>query len=459
MASSKAENADDNASIEAGASKEEKKRLKKERKKLKKSQKKRKQESDDDSEQEQQGGEPTAEETAKPMESSSDSDSDAKAKKKKDKKKDKKKKSKQKKEKKEKKDKKRRKRSESTSTDHSESEAEEPTEKRPRTDSTTTSSSNKTADHGDPRIVESSALESEPDPTKAGPVTLVLFYQYVEPIWSLEKYQKVLKYMGSLGRKLGLTGRMRVAREGLNCTLTCSREKIVEFCLTLRQQPEFQTTEFKLTNDLPEPQRFPHLKVIEVIELVHYGLEGEKAPPILDYKGVHLEPRDYHKKIAESNTVMIDVRNHYEAIIGHFQPPTTEENKAKGEGPVWLDPNMRKSTEFPVWLDKPETKEKLKGKQVLMYVEYCISLFSRCFIMLHDVMLFLFSLDISVVLCEGIVQVAFAASEQLHCSSTRWRMTPKLKTWEFKKFISCRVVLTSTLRNFQTEDTGKERIT
>jgi len=28
---------------------------------------------------------------------------------------------------------------------------------------------------------------------------------------------------------------------------------------------------------------------------------------------------------------------------------------------------MRKSTEFPVWLDKPETKEMLRGKQVLMY--------------------------------------------------------------------------------------------
>jgi predicted sulfurtransferase len=28
---------------------------------------------------------------------------------------------------------------------------------------------------------------------------------------------------------------------------------------------------------------------------------------------------------------------------------------------------MRKSTEFPVWLDKPETREEMKGKQVLMY--------------------------------------------------------------------------------------------
>lgn len=28
---------------------------------------------------------------------------------------------------------------------------------------------------------------------------------------------------------------------------------------------------------------------------------------------------------------------------------------------------MRKSTEFPVWLDSEETKAKLKGKQVAMY--------------------------------------------------------------------------------------------
>lgn len=28
---------------------------------------------------------------------------------------------------------------------------------------------------------------------------------------------------------------------------------------------------------------------------------------------------------------------------------------------------MRRSTEFPVWLDSEETRQKIKGKQVLMY--------------------------------------------------------------------------------------------
>jgi predicted sulfurtransferase len=45
--------------------------------------------------------------------------------------------------------------------------------------------------------------------------------------------------------------------------------------------------------------------------------------------------------------------------IGRFDPPKN--------GAQMIDPMMRKSTEFPIWLDKPETKEMLRGKQVLMY--------------------------------------------------------------------------------------------
>jgi predicted sulfurtransferase len=79
----------------------------------------------------------------------------------------------------------------------------------------------------------------------------------------------------------------------------------------------------------------------------------------MSYAGVHLEPKDYHLKMMQQDTVIIDVRNHYEANIGKFQPPET--------GAKYIDPNMRKSTEFPLWLDKPETKEQLRGKTVLMY--------------------------------------------------------------------------------------------
>lgn len=224
-------------------------------------------------------------------------------------------------------------------------------------------------DRNNPRPrAESSSLLKPDDKDADRCVTLLLFYQYVEPVWNEDQYKHALQKAEELANKHHLSGRMRVAREGFNCTLTSkNRLDMYAFCQSLRDWDEvFYQTEFKFTHDLPSAQAFPQLKVIKVVELVHYGLEGRKAPPIAQYSGVHLEPTNYHKKLAEPNTVVIDVRNHYEAVIGHFQPPT-EAKVVEGEAPKYIDPKMRKSTEFPAWLDNPETQKELKGKQVLMF--------------------------------------------------------------------------------------------
>ena len=206
-------------------------------------------------------------------------------------------------------------------------------------------------------------------------ITLLLFYQYVEPPWDEAQYQTAKQFVSSIGQIYNITGRIRCAREGLNCTLTGSRHNMQLWIDDLRKfdggrstvdpltgkktVTEFANTEFKLTHNLPQGQRFPRLNVMEVIELVNYGLAGARAPPISKHGGQHLEPHDYHTKMTESDVVVIDVRNHYESNIGRFVPPP--------DGATVIDPKMRKSTEFPLWLDKPETKEMLRNKQVLMY--------------------------------------------------------------------------------------------
>lgn len=193
-------------------------------------------------------------------------------------------------------------------------------------------------------------------------VTLLLFYQYIEPVLDKKGLQSLLSYISRTGGEYSITGRMRTSTEGLNCTLTGEYTNIRKWCKDLREYggdiKYFDQTEFKLTDNLPKGQAFPKLHAFEVDEIVNYGLSGMKAPSIMK-AGVHLEPKDYHVKMTESDTVIIDVRNHYEAAIGKFQPPAT--------GAKYIDPMMRKSTEFPVWLDKPETKEMLRGKQVMMY--------------------------------------------------------------------------------------------
>ena len=198
------------------------------------------------------------------------------------------------------------------------------------------------------------------DDSKSG-CTLLLFYQYIEPMLDENGFQQLLNFVSTTLENHKMTGRARVANEGLNCTLTGSYDNVRLWCKSLRSYCNgqyFAETEFKLTDNLPMGQAFTKLHAFQVEEIVNYGLAGERAPKV-EMTGVHLEPKDYHEKMTEDNTVIIDVRNHYEAAIGKFTPPAN--------GAQYIDPMMRKSTEFPVWLDKPETKEMLRGKQVLMY--------------------------------------------------------------------------------------------
>lgn len=278
-------------------------------------------------------------------------------------------------------------------------------------------------------LVESSALDFVEPPARAAAateetppaaaasklprdehnITLLLFYQYVEPQWTAPKYNLAKQELAELANAAGVTGRMRVAREGLNCTLTGTADSIRDFCDRLRKyDPVFCQTEFKLTHDLPDKQRFRELKLIPVLELVHYGLEGDKAPPIHRYHGTHLEPKEYHAKLADKETVVIDVRNHYEAVIGRFDPPNSK----------WLDPKMRKSTSFPVWLDDPNTKKELANKQVLMVRLRRPPLGNEFFIDGQTPLLTITTLRF---IHLSTALVGFDASGRALCSSTRWK--------------------------------------
>lgn len=154
-------------------------------------------------------------------------------------------------------------------------------------------------------------------------VTLLLFYAYVEPEWNAKEYEHALQWSKENAALHKITGRLRVAKEGFNGTMTGSYDDVRNWCQAMRNwNPKvLGETDFKLTDNLPIGQKFPALKVFPVTELVNYGLSDKQ--PSLKNGGIHLNAEDYHKKMEEPNTVIIDVRNSYEAAIGHFQPPPT----------------------------------------------------------------------------------------------------------------------------------------
>eukprot|EP00984_Skeletonema_dohrnii_P030931 scaffold22811_cov79-Skeletonema_dohrnii-CCMP3373.AAC.2 len=235
--------------------------------------------------------------------------------------------------------------------------------------------------------------------------SLVLFYQYVNPTWSNAKVSSFLAYLTNIAQthRTNIGGRIRVSSEGINATVSAAStddsdvDAEFEAAQTLRHFTKdlqnfdadaFKDTDFKYVDGLTADRHFKELKLLPVKELVFYGIrEGDcattnataAASPAVGESdngnkevkgGVHLEASDYHEMLKRNDAVVIDVRNHYEAAIGRFDGQMAKEKSEEQEGEggaTYIDPKMRKSTDFTSWLAEEETKQKLEGKTVMMF--------------------------------------------------------------------------------------------
>ena len=110
-----------------------------------------------------------------------------------------------------------------------------------------------------------------------GSISILLFYQYIEPLWTKAEHKVALKKVIEIGTKFNITGRGRVAREGLNCTLTGKPLDIRSFCYGLREWSDiFNDTDFKITDGVEMDKMFKALSIRKTDELVAYGLAGGK---------------------------------------------------------------------------------------------------------------------------------------------------------------------------------------
>ncbi len=233
--------------------------------------------------------------------------------------------------------------------------------------------------HSSNRINQSENIKKgDPNPTPKS--SLLLFYQYTtKKKWTRNQVKLLMTYLCDVAKERNLGGRIRVAQEGVNATLSAvdmpyenglSARAIIRFVAQDLKNfdPEVFTskTDFKFIDNISADRHFKELKIIPVQELVYYGIREEDVS--CNEGGIHLDAKDYHKMLQKDNTVVVDVRNHYETILGRFDGQQTKNDEgAVPKGAEYIDPKMRKSTDFTSWLSQPETKKKLENKNVLMY--------------------------------------------------------------------------------------------
>jgi UPF0176 protein len=149
-------------------------------------------------------------------------------------------------------------------------------------------------------------------------------------------------------KSLGLVGRIIVADEGLNGTISGTEESCAAYMQAIHADDRFSKTEFKI-DEVPEPS-FIKMHCRYKSEIVHSGLRDTSIINPNERTGKHLEPTEFKEMIDQDDVIILDVRSNYEHSLGRFKNAIT------------LD--IENFREFP---EKIAELEQYKDKKVLTY--------------------------------------------------------------------------------------------
>jgi len=173
------------------------------------------------------------------------------------------------------------------------------------------------------------------------PYLILLYYNYV-PIEDPETF-RINHHR--LCADLGLLGRVIIAKEGINGTLSGLEEACMKYVTYFKNMPLLQETVFKIT---PHHQHaFQKLNVRVKKEIVHANLHHINPR---QKTGQYITPQQLEKMYDDPEVVVLDVRSNYEHQLGKLSRAIT------------LDINHFR--EFP---EKIEALAPYKNKKVVTY--------------------------------------------------------------------------------------------
>ena len=118
--------------------------------------------------------------------------------------------------------------------------------------------------------------------------------------------------------ELNLRGRIIIAPEGINGTLSGLVADTEKYMLQLKSDPRFSSIDFKV--ETHHQHAFQKLNVRVKPEIVHANLVNINPQ---ERTGEYIEPKDLKKELADPNVVLLDVRSNYEHDLGKFKDAHT----------------------------------------------------------------------------------------------------------------------------------------
>jgi UPF0176 protein len=171
-------------------------------------------------------------------------------------------------------------------------------------------------------------------------IHILLFYKYVK----IDNPKMFARKHLAICKKIGLLGRILVAKEGINGSVSGTEEQINEYKDQMSKNALFKDIIFKEDLGLENPFKKMNIKVKN--ELVRFEQNVN-----LSNTGKHISPEEfldlYNKK---EDVIILDARNDYESKVGKFKNAIT--------------PSIKTFKEFP---KVAELLKDQKDKKIVMY--------------------------------------------------------------------------------------------
>lgn len=146
--------------------------------------------------------------------------------------------------------------------------------------------------------------------------TTVSFYRYV----IISDPQQTRDALYKKWKELNIFGRIYIAREGINAQMSVPQDNWDAFQQHLYSDERFSNVPFKIAVE-DDGKSFYKLAVKVRERIVADGLPDDSYD--VTNVGKHLDAKAFNEAMDQPGTIVVDMRNHYESEIGHFEGAIT----------------------------------------------------------------------------------------------------------------------------------------
>lgn len=139
----------------------------------------------------------------------------------------------------------------------------------------------------------------------------ISFYRYV----TISNPEKLRDELFTTWSELNCFGRIYLANEGINAQMSVPENSWEQFVKALNTLSYFKDVPFKHAVD-GNGKSFYKLIVKVRHKIVADGINDPNFDPA--HTGTYLNAEEFNRAIEDSNTIVVDMRNHYESEVGRF---------------------------------------------------------------------------------------------------------------------------------------------